>query len=267
MTEFSGIMPYRQISDGVYLIDEFGGTNCYLVLGDEGALLIDCGTGVGDFNKTVREITALPLTVAATHGHVDHIGGAGQFPRVYVHKDDCRFGNKIQTTMLLRKLFTALNGEMKKQGITSKNVIKGKYKPCLVPFGENAVFDLGGKTLTVKHTPGHTYGSVAFIDEKDGIIFSGDNVCDALWMMLPGATSIEEWLDGAKWLLEESKKFAVYWGHRNPKLESEYISQVITWGKELLEKNKRNSFIGRIKQYPAQKDGIIYKTNKIFKKG
>ena len=260
------IMPYEKISEGVYLINEFNGVNCYLVTGNEKALLIDCGTGAGDFKATVKEITDLPLTVAATHGHVDHIGGAGQFPFVYVYKDDCKRLNKIQTSLILRKLFVAGNGEMKKQGITAKNIKKGEYKPELVPFDESFVFDLGGKTLTVKHTPGHTVGSVAFIDEKDNIIFSGDNVCDALWMFLPGATSIEEWLPGARWLFEMSKSFKVYWGHRVPKLETDYIAQVISWGEEIIKNHTKNSPFSKTVQYPKQTDGIIYRTNKIFKK-
>ena len=261
------IMPYEEIQAGVYLINEFDGTNCYLVLGSEKALLIDCGTGAGDFNGTVKKITNLPLTVAATHGHVDHIGGAGQFPFVYVYKDDCKRFNKFQTSLILRKLFVASNGAMKKQGITAKNVVKGEYKPVLVPFDESQSFDLGGKTITVKHTAGHTFGSVAFIDEADGIIFSGDNVCDALWLFLPGATTVEEWLPGAHWLYEKSKSYKVYWGHRKPLLESDYIAQVIKWGEEIIKNHTKNTVFPKITQYPNKTDGIIYKTNKIFKRG
>jgi glyoxylase-like metal-dependent hydrolase (beta-lactamase superfamily II) len=260
------IMPYEEIQTGVYLINEFDGTNCYLVLGNEKALLIDCGTGAGDFKKTVKEITELPLTVVATHGHVDHIGGSDQFPSVYVYKDDCKRLNKVQTSLILRKLFVASNGAMKKQGITAKNIQKGEFKPELVPFDESFSIDLGGKTITVKHTAGHTYGSVAFIDEADKIIFSGDNVCDALWLFLPGATSVEEWLPGARWLHEKSKEFKVYWGHRKPLMETDYIAQVIAWGEEIIKTHTKNTVFSKITQYPKQTDGIIYKTNKIFKK-
>ena len=71
-------LPVNKICDGVFLLDEFGGTNCYLVVGSERALLIDCGTGFADLKGTVESIIDLPLTVIATHGHCDHIGGAGR---------------------------------------------------------------------------------------------------------------------------------------------------------------------------------------------
>lgn len=267
MTKEKGIMPFERIADGVYLINEYGGVNCYLVTGEKGALLIDCGTGTGDFKRTVGKITDLPLNVLATHGHVDHIGGADQFPFVFVHRDDCRFINKLQTSLILRKLFVAANGEMKKNGISARDVKRGDFKPKLIPVNDNFTIDLGSKLITVKHTKGHTAGSIAVIDEKDNIIFSGDNVCDALWMHMPGSVSLEEWLPGAQWLYEMSLQYHIYWGHRTPQLQSDYILQVINWGKEIISSHKRNSFFARTKQYPLREDGIIYKTNKVFKRG
>lgn len=257
-------IPITEIRKNVFLINEFDGTNCYLVVGTEKALLIDCGTGFCDLRKACEEITDLPITLIATHGHVDHIGGAGQFEKVYIHKDDCKFINKLQMTMLLRKAFLAGNDTIKANGFSSKNITKPKFKTEIIPIDENFTIELGGKVISIKHTPGHTVGSIAIIDEYDKIIFSGDNVCDALWMQLPGATTIEEWLPNAKWLYEKSKEYAVYWGHRTPKLESEYIKKVITWGEEIL-KNNQNTILSHTKQYPNQTDGIIYKTNKIHK--
>lgn len=68
----------RQIAPGVYHIDEWGVASCYLVAGSERALLIDTGVGLGNMPGLVRTLTKLPVTVAATHAHCDHIGGAGR---------------------------------------------------------------------------------------------------------------------------------------------------------------------------------------------
>ena len=38
--------------------------------------------------------------------------------------------------------------------------------------------DLGGRSLTVLHLPGHSPGSVGFFDERNGILFSGDALYD-----------------------------------------------------------------------------------------
>ena len=152
------------------------------------------------------------------------------------------------------------------QGVKVSDVKKGEYKTKFIPIDESFSLDLGGKQIKIKHTPGHSKGSIAVIDETDKIIFSGDNVCDALWLFLPGGLSVEEWLPSAQWLYEMSKSYRVFWGHRNAELKSEYILQVITWGKEIMAKTKKNAFPSRKKQYPEREDGIIYMTGRVFKK-
>ena len=54
-------------------------THAYLLAGTEQALLIDTGLGVCDLFSAVRSLTSLPVTVALTHAHWDHIGGCNAF--------------------------------------------------------------------------------------------------------------------------------------------------------------------------------------------
>lgn len=258
-------LPIKEICKNVYLINEFDGTNCYLIVGSEKALLIDCGTGFCDLRGACEEITDKPIILVATHGHCDHIGGAGQFESMYIHKDDCQLINKIQLSTLARKIFLASNPAVKAHGFTTKDVKKGKHKTNIVPISEGHSFNLGDKVITVHHTPGHTKGSIALIDDADKLVFSGDNVCDALWMQLPGATTLEEWLPSAHWLRKISKTHRVFWGHRVSELTTEYIDTVINWGTEII-KEHQNTRLPLTKQYPNQSDGIIYKTNKVRKK-
>ena len=60
----------------------------YLLEGTREALLIDTGYGSFSLKKAVHELTALPVTVLLTHGHLDHIGGSAEFEHVLIHKDD-----------------------------------------------------------------------------------------------------------------------------------------------------------------------------------
>ena len=43
-------------------------------------------------------------------------------------------------------------------------------------LAEGDTIDLGARTFTVLHTPGHTAGSACLFDEHDGTLFSGDAV-------------------------------------------------------------------------------------------
>ena len=45
-----------------------------LVIGDDKAVLIDTGCGIGDLYQAVKEITNKPVRVVNTHTHADHLG-------------------------------------------------------------------------------------------------------------------------------------------------------------------------------------------------
>ena len=74
------------ITPGTWLIEEDPGTGVavymYLLEGTREALLIDTGYGSFSLKKAVHELTALPVTVLLTHGHLDHIGGSAEFEHV-----------------------------------------------------------------------------------------------------------------------------------------------------------------------------------------
>ena len=53
----------------------------YLVEGNDRAVLLDAGTNIPGLDKIVAQITSKPVTLMLTHGHGDHVGGAGPFPR------------------------------------------------------------------------------------------------------------------------------------------------------------------------------------------
>lgn len=265
MKKLRSDLPVKEIAHNVYWLNEFEGTNCYLIVGDEKALLIDCGTGFCDLRKCVESITDKPVILALTHGHVDHFGGAGQFKEAYLHPADMRPFNNFQHSILLRKIFL-IQSNARPLGFRASDVFNPEYVTKYIPMPDGTVFDLGGKTVTVRHTPGHSLGSVSFILNEDKIVFSGDNMCDAVWMFLPCSTSIEEWLSTAEWLYKMSSDHRIFWGHRTPELSREYIATVLSWGKELVAKTESNSRLSKITRYPDREDGIIYRTGNVLKK-
>lgn len=67
-----------RVDTSTYIISEYRHweeTHCYLLLGEERALLIDTGLGICDIGQLVRGLTNRPVTTVATHIHWDHIGG------------------------------------------------------------------------------------------------------------------------------------------------------------------------------------------------
>ena len=81
----------EKLNEQTWLIEEYSNTASaymYLLTGREKALLIDTGFGTIPLKSICEELTVLPVTVALTHGHVDHIGGTGAFEEVWLAKED-----------------------------------------------------------------------------------------------------------------------------------------------------------------------------------
>jgi len=222
--------PFHQtskISADTYRISENGIVNAYLLIGGKKALLIDCGLGVGNIRQAVEELTSLPIDVALTHLHCDHAGGRNWFDHYAHHKKD-----NLGILYFLSSNFAARQ-LLKMEGRNEKLSKKNKHAKRLL-FGDTCVFDLGGRLIRVMNTPGHTPGSTVYLDEKEHLLFSGDEVEPWLWLQLPGSLSVEKWLPNAKKILSLCDEYTVYGGHHKAALPKEEIAELVSRGEELV---------------------------------
>ncbi|MBR4594495.1 MAG: MBL fold metallo-hydrolase [Bacteroidaceae bacterium] len=139
---FRKLDDHTWIGNGHRLYNE----SLYLVEGNKSAVLIDAGVRIPELDKIVAKITSKPITMILTHGHGDHVGGAGPFPEVWVSPAD--------EQMFLSNL-------------------RG-YQGKTVHLTDGQIIDLGDRKLEVMFTPGHTAGSVTFFDKANHYGFSGD---------------------------------------------------------------------------------------------
>lgn len=162
------------IDRGVYCVSEFGMDCQYIVVGDESALLIDAGTGTCDLDAVVRQVTDKPYKVVLTHGHVDHAGGMGQFDEVWIHPADVE--RALALTVEDRQTYVdmMLAQSAGLYALTRDDVIDYGKVPELHDVVEGDSFDLGGRTVEVIETPGHTDGSITLLDKESRIMITGD---------------------------------------------------------------------------------------------
>lgn len=261
--------PVKMLAEGIWQINEFGAANCYLITGQKKALLIDTGCGYGDLYGFIRTLTDLPLLVAATHGHVDHIGGKGQFPEIYLHKAD--FGlEKLMSSRPARAYFYWSQKEIRRQGFSWKDaVFKKECTTRYIAMDQHTSFDLGGRTVRVMHTPGHSRGSCVFWLPEEGYLFTGDNVDRHLWLFLPGSTTVRTWLKGAVKIRKMAEKNKTYGGHDSDEQSPEDITEICRVGRKLLElgKTERKSLL-KVMCYPEPKNKdeafILYRKGRII---
>ena len=133
------------------------GTNCYLLCDEteHRCAVIDPGGDPLMVAAAVKDTGCAPAVILLTHGHYDHTGAvaelAEKWPDVPVylnHRDQC--GDDAY----LRQLFPPV--------------------PCAKDYGEGDTIQVGGLTLKVLATPGHSEGSVTL--RCGDVLFCGDTL-------------------------------------------------------------------------------------------
>lgn len=185
----------HEIMPNTWAIDDNGMDVIYLVAGSQRAMLIDTGFGVGDLAGEARALTALPLIVANTHGHPDHITGNGQFEQVYIADGD---RHEAQTpwddegrAFCMEQFFGGENPRTPPPGF-DQHQWGAKVAGELLSVRPGQVFDLGGRVLEAFPIPGHTPGCMAFLDRPNRSMFVGDAILGQVWLHLDESLTLHE---------------------------------------------------------------------------
>ena len=129
----------------------------YLLFGKDRALLLDTGAGNMKMRPAVdaaiakwlaaHNRTSIPLVVAHSHGHGDHIAGDAEFT---ARPDTTVIGTKPRDVAAFFKIT-----DWPKQIVT---------------------FDLGERKLDIIPTPGHQPAHIMIYDERTRLLLSGDSL-------------------------------------------------------------------------------------------
>jgi len=140
-------------------------TNCYVVTdGDETVVIDPSCQADGEVAHVMNAIdsSGAPLTrVLLTHAHIDHIFGCAALCDAYgvglsVHRED--------EPLLARATDQASMFGMQMDVPPAPSSYLEEGSPVAI----------GTRSWDVLHVPGHSPGSVAFVDREEGLVFSGD---------------------------------------------------------------------------------------------
>ncbi len=181
-------MPWYECRDGIFEIDEFDCASCFVVVGQERALILDTGVGIGDLKWLIEHcITDKPYDVVATHNHGDHIGGAGWFDSIWMHpKDADGWDTKnAAPTLEFRRGYAQLIRKRENKHYAydpGRDIRPWPCAPVIRGLADGQQFDLGGRVVTALHCPGHTSGEMVLIDSGTRTLLCGD-ACNCNWLL------------------------------------------------------------------------------------
>lgn len=196
----------------------------YLVEGKDKAVLIDAGTKIADLDKIVASLTKKPIMLVATHIHPDHTGLAiDRFPEIFI--------NQADTVMI--PLFMP------------------EYKGVVKYLKDGEIIDLGRRKLEVVFTPGHTPGSVTFIDKDAGYGFSGDSFGSGTLLLALDYSTLVSTCQKIGTIMDKFGIISLYPGHYDGKnLESrKRVNDIIILSKDVLS--------GKVKGEKSQWGGLV----------
>ena len=238
----------------------------YLVAGRESAALIDTGMGIGSLLTYVRGLTELPLIVVNTHGHPDHAGGNHEFEHCYMHSADRRWYIEMCTWEYRAKDADVLCPQHAEE-----------YKAQLLPMAELPLpldemtrIELGGRSLRLIRTPGHTPGSVCLWDEDNQILFAGDSLSgNAVWMYDRYSEPLEVFYQSLYELDKEiGMPAACCIGHLPGQLPGDAIEGALNCAKAILTNQAQASpaetFAGKGLLYQCGASAILYNPECLF---
>lgn len=171
------------------------GTNTYFIPGAV-PTLIDVAVGAPEMLDEVAACLGAavspgaPLQVLATHGHSDHVQGAGPLR--------ARFGD-------------ATFAKFPWPDVDGTSDIPWR------PLKDDAVVAAGEGHLWALHTPGHSPDHVCFYDPRTAVVFAGDLVRNGGTVVIPGSRGghLTSYLTSLRRLLELSPRRLLP-GHGGP---------------------------------------------------
>ncbi|MFW9982088.1 MAG: MBL fold metallo-hydrolase [Candidatus Thorarchaeota archaeon] len=185
-------MASTEIIPGIHVVrgkfaGEFGFIASYLIVDSGEVLVIDPGTA-GDpgerLEKSIKNLGFDPKTavvgVLCTHGHPDHVGGAGRFKKateapIMIHKGDADIlekpGDFLNKRLILDR---AERFSMKLDKGPLRVNYRGIEPDEFLTNGQ--VINVGNTTIKVIHTGGHSTGHCVFYDTSRNALFTGDEV-------------------------------------------------------------------------------------------
>jgi glyoxylase-like metal-dependent hydrolase (beta-lactamase superfamily II) len=207
-----------KVSPGVFAIYEPHQAEeviSYLIVGYKQAVLFDTGMGIGNIRNVTSRLTSRPVVVLNSHTHNDHVGGNWQYRFVYgMDTNFTRKNAKGSREDAQAELASGQICDDLPKGFDAKTYATKPWKISHF-IHDGFRVNLGGRTLEVISTPGHTPDAISLIDRENGLLFTGDTYYPApIWLFRP-ETDLDAYVASVKRLAALAPEVKMVLGAHN----------------------------------------------------
>jgi glyoxylase-like metal-dependent hydrolase (beta-lactamase superfamily II) len=228
----------------------------YLIVGHKQALLFDTGMGIASIKNVVSRLTSRPVVVLNSHTHDDHVGDNWRFPWVFGMDTPFTRTNAKGSREDAQAEITPdqICGELPK----TFNAKTYATKPWRISLFVHDGFkiNLGGRTLEIIATPGHTPDAISLIDRENGLLFTGDTYYPApIWLFRP-ETDLDAYVASVKRLAALAPQIKMVLGaHNIPVADPSVLPKLVT----AIESVRA----GKVSSTPEEGGKALYKVDEI----
>ena len=137
--------------------------NCTLIWDEKSGqgAVIDPGGEIDRIRAAIEEVGMTPEKIVLTHGHIDHAGGAAELKEALgveiegPHKADAF-------------LLEGLEEQGREYGFAARKVTPDRW------LDEPGTLTIGGHDFEISHCPGHSPGSLVYVNHAHKFILMGD---------------------------------------------------------------------------------------------
>lgn len=250
----------EKVSDRITRIFGFAGELMYLAEGNDEAVLIDTGVGLGNLKEFVGTLTDKKVSVLLTHGHVDHALGAGLFETVYMNLLDMDVYKENSRKSHRTAFFDEEINDWRKC-VDEEAFIEKPVKQFL-PLEDGQKFPLGGLTVEALALPGHTRGSMVFLFQEERSLLFGDACNSYTFLYDHNSCYVSEYRENLIQLQEkvQGRYDRSYLSHGSGEIAEGLLESAISLSTDILKGNTDDMpfvFMGERAYAAKQTDGNL----------
>ncbi len=225
-----------EVEEDIFVVEEPRHVQSYLVNSRTHSVLIDTGMGFGNIRKAIEHLLQDEVIILNTHWHFDHVGGNVLFKNIAISEIEADLIKHDLNNNTMMEIYVK---PAMAQGIPFPDdfdpetyQIKGSTASFFVKEGDRV--DLGGRNLEVISLPGHTRGSMAFLDKRTASLFGGDFIYkDELYVHLEDS-DMDEYIDSLiKLKKRQSEIENIFPGHGDFPLKPDFVGSVLSGFKKI----------------------------------